>query len=316
MQISVIMPCHNAARWIEAALQSAAKQTFQPLEIIVINDSSTDDSVQIIERSGVPVRLIEANVRNAAAARNLGIEAAHGDWIAFLDADDIWCPNHLEKAAKLLENGDDVAYMANHLLLREDGNTEELSDYLRHDLPTATNLKPELFVECCARGFHFGHSTVLFQRQRLLDVGCFDVKQKRRHDLDLWLRVTRDKSWAYESEVAALYRVDTPGSISKNVVECEYFYLKALLKNRKGFDTPGMTQMIVSSARRLMSLSFVDGQAKDFREARRLAWPHLGAKLRVFYSLAPSARPLFQAGIRLKRRWVWRNHPQPGAATQ
>src|SRR5262249_34415469 len=123
MQVSVIMPCHNAGRWISQALRSAAAQTAPPHEVIVIDDDSTDDSVEQIQASGVPHRLLRVRANNAAAARNAGIALATGDWIAFLDADDIWYPHHLESAASLLADGTDVAYMANHEFLFEDGST-------------------------------------------------------------------------------------------------------------------------------------------------------------------------------------------------
>jgi glycosyltransferase involved in cell wall biosynthesis len=103
MRISVIMPCHNAGRWIGEALQSTSIQTRPPDEVIVIDDASTDDSVEQIKNSGVAVQLLRTNCRNAAAARNLGIEAATGDWLAFLDADDVWYPQHLERAQQLFQ---------------------------------------------------------------------------------------------------------------------------------------------------------------------------------------------------------------------
>src|SRR5262249_44950020 len=114
MQTSVITPCHNAGPWIAAALQSVARQTYPAYEIIVINDNSTDNSLAQIERSGVPVKLLQVSARNAAVARNVGIEVAGGEWIAFLDADDIWYPNHLARAVELLSKTKDVAFMSNH----------------------------------------------------------------------------------------------------------------------------------------------------------------------------------------------------------
>ena len=191
--------------------------------------------------------------------------------------------------------------------MREDGSVEELSEFLRHDLPTGAHLPPGLFIELCARGFHFGHSTVMMQRARVREVGGFDPSQTRRHDMDLWMRVLSGHSWAYEPRFAALYRVDTPGSISKNVVDCEYFYLRALLKNREGFEGAAMNALVRTAAQRLMSLSFVDGASSEFSRARRLAWPHLRPAFRAFYLGACACRPLFRAAIQAKRRWVWRH---------
>ena len=118
---SVIIPCHNAGRWIAQTLRSVAAQTYPAYEVIVIDDASTDDSIVEIGRSGVPVTLLHVAAGNAAAARNAGIEAASGDWIALLDADDVWYPNYLARATKLLSYSDDVALMCTSRLDRAGG---------------------------------------------------------------------------------------------------------------------------------------------------------------------------------------------------
>lgn len=90
MRFSVIIPCHNAERYIQESLLSAANQTVSPIEIIVVNDGSIDSSVRIIKSSGVNARLISTRGLGGAGARNRAIEVAAGEWLAFLDADDIW----------------------------------------------------------------------------------------------------------------------------------------------------------------------------------------------------------------------------------
>ena len=111
MRISVIVPCHNAGRWIGAALRSTAAQTYAPHEVIVVDDDSTDDSVRQIESSGVSVTLRRGRWRNAAAARNAGIEAAQGSHLAFLDSDDRWYPDKLERQlARMHATGARLSY--------------------------------------------------------------------------------------------------------------------------------------------------------------------------------------------------------------
>src|ERR1700719_1779836 len=131
MRISVIMPCHNAGRWIAGALRSATHQTYPPHEIIVIDDSSTDSSLAEIDRSGAALKLLQVNAHNAAVARNAGIEAATGDWIALLDADDVWYPNHLARAAELLSKSNDVAFMSNHDWIGLQGETLPMPEEFR-----------------------------------------------------------------------------------------------------------------------------------------------------------------------------------------
>src|SRR5947209_8425327 len=131
MRISVILPCRNAGRWVGTALQSVAKQTQPAGEIIVIDDGSTDASLFEIEKANVPVKLLRVNFANAAASRNAGIEAASGDWIALLDADDVWYPNHLARAAELLSDRGDVALMCDHDWIGLEGELLDIPEAFR-----------------------------------------------------------------------------------------------------------------------------------------------------------------------------------------
>jgi len=102
MKISVIIPLFNKKDTIIKALESIFNQTVQPLEIIVVNDGSTDGSVELVEQVKHPLtRLINQKNAGVSIARNRGINEAKGDWIAFLDADDFWDNDFLETINKL-----------------------------------------------------------------------------------------------------------------------------------------------------------------------------------------------------------------------
>ncbi len=302
---SVVIPCHNAARYLGAALRSAAAQTLAPHEVILVNDASTDDSVNVARHSGVDVKLLHCEHRHAGLARNDGIRAATGDWIAFLDADDLWYPDHLARAATLLAPGSDVGFLAYHHFLEGDDQVRDIHEDLRPkvDRPSP-GLASARFVELMTRGFHFGHSTELVRRDRVLAVGGFDAAQKRRHDFDLWLRVIADHTWTYDTHPHAQYRLDTPGSISKNLAEAECYFLRAMLKNRQAYDGPALRSLIAVASRRAMSLSLVDGTPPTFRWATELAWPHLSTSFRFAYRMVGLCPPLARAAIRVKRRLV------------
>ena len=313
MKFSVVVPCHNAATSIAQTLQSIAAQTLAPHEIIVVVDDCTDDSIAQIVASGVKVTLIDTDVRNAGAARNVGIARARGDWIALCDADDVWFPHHLEQAAQVLRGGEDVAYMANHCLRRA-GADVLLPDSMRHHIESSGGGRTgAAWLDILVNGFHFGHSTVIYRRDVLQEIGGFDESFARQEDLDLWLRTIARGTWAYGAQGAMAYRTDTPGSLSKNIVKSELFYLRALLNNRAHFPGAAMQTLLGRNTRHALSLAFVDGSRADFRAAYVLALPHISPKLRAFYALAPLFRPIVQGAIRLKRRWVWRNDPAKGA---
>lgn len=95
--VSVVIPCYNGASYLRSTLESALGQTHSPLEIIVIDDGSTDNSAAIAESFGCPVRVIRQSNQGESVARNRGIDEARGDWIAFLDADDKWAPAKLSR---------------------------------------------------------------------------------------------------------------------------------------------------------------------------------------------------------------------------
>lgn len=94
--VSVIIPCYNGAPYLRETLESALAQTHTPLEVIVVDDGSTDDSAAIAESFGPPVRVIRQENQGESVARNRGIDEARGEWIALLDADDLWKPRKLE----------------------------------------------------------------------------------------------------------------------------------------------------------------------------------------------------------------------------
>lgn len=305
-EVAVIIPCHNASDYIGEALRSVASQTLRPENVIIIDDASCDDSGSIAMSMGkeldLNVNLITVNLRNAAAARNAGLASARGKWIAFLDADDVWYPNHLANALSLLNGSNDVAYMANHHWLRG-GQVEAIPDSLQPKIyQDARGLAPTHFTDLMSLGFHFGHSTVLYQLDRVRKVAGFDDTQIRRHDIDLWLRVVSKSTWAWGSEPAACYRVDTPGSISKNMIEAEYFYLRALVRNSPAFSGVAMQSLVNTCARRATSLAFTDGTWEQYCKVKPLAWPYLTPGFRMSYAAAERCPAVLRQGIRIKRK--------------
>ncbi len=312
MHFSVVIPCHNAAATIAQTLRSIAAQTHAPHEIVVVDDASTDDSRAQIAASGVAVQLVEADVRDSGRARNLGIARAGGEWIALCDADDLWFPHHLEQAAQVLSGGGDVAYMANHCLLDAEGE-RPMPESMEHRLESGGARTGAQWIEALERGFHFGHSTVIYRRDRIDELGGFDEAFRRQEDLDLWLRVISGGTWAYGAREAMAYRVDTPGSQTKAVIKSAYFHVRALAKNRDLLDGDAMQTLLARNARHALSLAFVDGTRDDFRVAWRVSRPYISPKLRAFYRAGNLIRPLARGLIRLKRRWVWRGQGDIGA---
>ncbi len=104
--VSVVIPAFNASTYIERTLRSVMRQTYAALEIVVVNDGSTDHTAKLVEQiaaSDSRIRLLSTPNRGVAAARNTGIEASSGRFVAFLDADDLWHPTKIEKQVNALK---------------------------------------------------------------------------------------------------------------------------------------------------------------------------------------------------------------------
>ncbi len=303
MQFSVIIPCHNAQQWIASTLASVTAQTHQPAEVIVVADRCTDDSLSVVRQSGLPIQIIETDLGNAGQARNAGVEMATSDWIALLDADDHWYPNHLADAATLLENSDHVAYCAGHDFMDNDGHTFAMPNcYWPGWEEVHADLTDADYVQLMHQSMHFGHSTVIYSRRRFCEVGGFEISQVRRHDIDLWLRMIHRHRWVYSPGPAAAYRNQTPGSISRNQIQVAYYDLQALTRNQQAYDMPLFDQRVNAYAKRAMSVAFHEAEEPWASRLRQLAQGHLSWNYRLVYAVANLCPPLFKAMIHLKRR--------------
>ena len=114
--VSVVIPTHNGQRYIAATLDSVLAQRHRPLEILVVDDGSIDSTPQIVRGYAPEVRLIEQNQRGHPAARNSGIRAATGEFLGFLDHDDLWSPDKLERQLARFEGNAALDLVFGHML--------------------------------------------------------------------------------------------------------------------------------------------------------------------------------------------------------
>ena len=305
MRISVVIPCYNAEPWIGEALRSVAEQTYPPHEIIVVDDGSTDASVQRIQDSGIDVKLLHRQHGNAAAARNSGIELATGDWIAFQDADDIWYPEHLERAAALLDGTGDVAFQSHADVVRSGVGLVKRKNRWPITQPT-NGLPAERFVELFAGYLDFALPSVLVRRDVLIARGLFDPSLLRRHDMDMWLRVTNGFTWAYDPQAHLAYRNDTAGSVSRSsLASSEYWHLRMLMRHEVEYDSESFRWLLRRGARATMNTALTEGDDEDVKRARETAWPYLPGSLRVTYRMGMMCPPVFATANRMQRRVRW-----------
>jgi glycosyltransferase involved in cell wall biosynthesis len=208
--VTVVIPAHNAALTLGRALRSALAQRYRPLEILVIDDGSRDDTAAIAENFGAPeIRVIRLpRNRGVSAARNAGAEAARGELVAFLDADDEWLPERLARQIPLMMADPQLVFVAcGAVLVSRSGAV--LGPLYDGKIPRAG---ARAWVDLLGRNT-VQTSTVLVRRSELLASGGFDPGLRVSEDQDLWIRLALRGPLGYVD--ASLVRVhDTPDSLS------------------------------------------------------------------------------------------------------
>ncbi|HEX2271767.1 MAG TPA: glycosyltransferase family A protein [Pyrinomonadaceae bacterium] len=206
--ISVIIPAYNASEFIGETLDSVFSQTFTDFEAIVINDGSPDtpDLERVLQRFPSKLHYIKQENQGAAAARNTGLRAAAGEFVAFLDADDTWLPVFLEKQIELLKRNNADFVFADALLF---GDSPLAGRTFMQIEPPRGEVTPENLLSVKVTVLT---STVLARKAPILEVGLFDVSMRRGQDFDLWLRLAkRGIRFAYQREVLAHHRIVESG---------------------------------------------------------------------------------------------------------
>ena len=195
--VSVVIPCFNGERFVGQAVESALGQTRPALEVIVVDDGSTDGSAEVVARYGGQVRLIRQDNRGRAGAVATGVQAARGELIALLDADDLWVPQKLEwQVGALVGQRAGLTY---GLAVRCDENGRELP--VRLGAPARRWALPQMLCGNLVCG-----NTVIVRRSVWDRVGGFVGRYWPCDDYHLWLRIAAAEPFAYVDEVLAHYR--------------------------------------------------------------------------------------------------------------
>ncbi|HEV7645644.1 MAG TPA: glycosyltransferase family 2 protein [Pyrinomonadaceae bacterium] len=277
-KVSVIIPVYNVADYIAETLDSVLAQTFRDLEILVINDGSPD--TEKLEQALAPYfgKIIYLKQPNsgAAAARNTGIRTAQGEILAFLDGDDIWLPEYLEKQIAFLgSTGSDMVYCDAYLF----GDKTKYKTFMEK-APT----EGEVTTESLLRGTsHVITSGTIVLREKVLEVGMFDIEApKRGEDFNLWFHLLKDgKKVACQREVLLKYRLRA-GSLTGDSISVAARSMHVLEEVKRKYDlTPGekearqyhydraAAQFNVQSGKARLVAGKYSEALKFFREAKK-----------------------------------------------
>jgi glycosyltransferase involved in cell wall biosynthesis len=269
--VSVIIPAYNVAAFIGETVRSATAQNYQPFEVIVIDDGSPDAPAlrSALEPYAAQIILLEQENRGVAAARNAGLRAARGEYVAFLDGDDVWVPEFLAEQVKLIRSngGYDLVYAnAFHF-----GDGWERTTYMETSPSVGDVTCESLLAGRC----NVISSTVLARREAIFDAGLFDESLRSSEDFDLWVRISKRNGsrLTYQRQVLAGYR-HRPSSLSADPDELMERSLKAFNKIAQRDDLSVAERAALAATVRSQKAALAIGRGKrkllkrSFAEAR------------------------------------------------
>ena len=216
--VSVVIPAYNLEGYIGRAIDSVLAQTRPADEIIVVDDGSTDSTGKIVKKYGSAVRYIYQENAGASAARNTGIKAAKNEWIAFLDGDDEWQKENLERQMAILERNAELVWTAGNFIMcfcREGRRQDKLGPDRGLRLLEGREYFPEYF-QAFMHGAAGWTGTMVIKKSVLEEAGLFRVGQLGANDLDMWWRIAyRWPVIGYNVKPLAIYHMQIADSITK-----------------------------------------------------------------------------------------------------
>jgi glycosyltransferase involved in cell wall biosynthesis len=222
--ISVIIPAYNTKLTIERAIKSVLSQTYQDYEIIVVDDGSTDKTAECIRHFDSTIKYLHQENQGVSAARNAGVAAADGKWIAFLDADDEWHPNKLNIQMKYIISSPNIIFVSTKDIYADQGENQPFPSFAIND--SEYSVWQQIAI---LRKNKINTSSVLLKRDIFNKVGGFDVTLLHSEDRDLWLKVLyQGKGIHIPLPLTKSYRL--PDSLSSKTVRRSQCQIKIIDK--------------------------------------------------------------------------------------
>jgi glycosyltransferase involved in cell wall biosynthesis len=233
LSVSVVIPNYNYARFVGQAIESALSQSVKPLEVIVVDNGSTDHSLEVLRAFGDRIRLIAQQNRGQSGARNAGIEAARGELVAFLDADDVWLPRKLERQLPLFDRAEVGLVYGGYVLA-----DAELKDRETR-IPKLRGRLLKQFASGPGAVITGGESTAVVRKACFERIGLFDPELSISAGWDIYRRI----SGLYEIELVPepLMKYRQHGSNASGRVDI--YEHDTEIKLRKMFEDPNAREI-------------------------------------------------------------------------
>jgi len=303
--VSVIIPAYNSERYVADAIKSVLAQSYRPTEVIVVDDGSSDGTARVVQGFGNSVRYLHQDNRGEPAARNLGLRHAHGEYVAFLDADDLWLPDKLELQMEYFASHPNCAVIYTDMGTFDDTGVVDPSVKVRFNItfPSGMIFAP-LFRETL-----FGSGSVVFRKICLDQVGYFDEEFLIGCDYEMWLRMSRQFEFGVVDRPLLMYRQHPNmstrglGRALWNGVPWEVAALTKTLRNHpEAVQELGQSTVNRRIAKVYADLAHTQFQLQDYANARKLFsgalhYRRSGPQYWAFY-LATFLSPGQIAGVR------------------
>jgi glycosyltransferase involved in cell wall biosynthesis len=269
-RVDIIIPAYNAAHYLPTAIESVVAQTFEDWRILLIDDGSTDNTADVvapyIHQLGPKLEYIKQSNRGLPAARNAAIRSSSSEFLALLDADDIWLPDRLSESLRCFQDRPEVGLSYGYIS-RIDQQGNLLDSWSGNPRWAEGRIAPYIYM----LRVQLPCPTMTFRRRCVDEVGLFDETMRATEDRDMWLRIAQRYEVAVAPRVIALYRT-SPNSMSADPERMLQAQLKFI---RKHYRTPycGLWQ-------RQAALGRTYRQHAEALRLRKRPWSALTSSLR------------------------------------
>lgn len=271
MKFTVVIPLYNKERHIKRAIKSVIQQTYQDFEIIIVDDGSTDKSVdEAMKVKDYRIRIVQKKNGGVSSARNKGVEESNYNFIGFLDADDAWKPDFLESISNLIEKYPEAgAYCTAYGIKKEDGTLAISKNFNSFEKDWHGII--DNYFKYALKDSLICTSAVVISKRVFNDLGGFPLGIKMGEDLDMWIRIALNYKIVYLNRICSTYFQDSDNRACKMNTKLIYssssFAEEQLIKgkelgNSSIYFEEYMIKRIISKARYMIE----EGNSKEARK--------------------------------------------------
>lgn len=275
--VSVIIPVRNGLAFIDEAIASVLSQSFQDVEIVVINDGSTDGDYDALSTTDSRIRVLHLPGNGVSTARNLGMQAARGELIAFLDADDVWFPGKLAAQVRYMETHPEVGVVFGGFLkwtAGADGVFAPAAELMRDcsALERAEVVRSGWLYTRLLMGLLVGMNTAMVRRSVVQAIGGFNVSMRQGEDYDFWLKASRVAEMHALDGPVALYRIHPSSAMHRLALDNALATVLHASRLRWGLQGPNGDELDEKAFQhRLGQIHFDHGYAHYWEGSRAVA---------------------------------------------